>query len=587
MKRKSRKKKDKNGKTRGLKFWFILFPIPFALVAAFMLLSIVNTIRHIRSASGWEVVPCHVLSVKLDSQSDSDSTTYKCLAEYTYTYAGKQYRSDRISFYSGYDNIGSYWQDCCRTLKNSQQKDTLVCRVKAADPSEAIIFTDIRWGMIGFQLIFVVAFGGVGFGMLWYGLFGYRRGQRHRKKLEADNPDQPWAWNPKWASGIIKSSDKAGMVVIIIFALIWNAIALPVGILAFVEGFLRLGNRLALLGLIFPMVGLGLLAGAAYMVARYIKYGRTIFEMAEMPGVIGGRLAGLIEVPVNIVPEDGFEINLRCIHRYVVQHDEDSTTKEEVLWEDSMCLASEVLAKDKTRTALPVLFAIPYDARESSVKVGNDGIVWQLSARARVKGINFSSKFDVPVFRTPNSSPDFVLDDSAIRPYLVEEQADAVFRRQGARVTETSGGICYYFPAARNKSLAVGVTIAAVALIGVVALVSFFGLPWFVLGIFGLIGLFMSWMSLKLWLVSSKIEVAHRMVTITRGALGLAVPKEMPLKNISDIFCNETSSSGSTSYYAIKLESAEGRKITLADGIVGRKDADEIVAHIRNSISEL
>ena len=97
-------------------------------------------------------------------------------AEYAYQYGGKQYTGRRVSLY-GSDNVGSFQQDVYRQLSEYRKSGRpFRCYVDPQQPDESILFRDLRWEMIGFQSIFALVFGGVGFGLLAFCLLG-RQGE--------------------------------------------------------------------------------------------------------------------------------------------------------------------------------------------------------------------------------------------------------------------------------------------------------------------------------------------------------------------------------------------------------------------------
>jgi hypothetical protein len=65
-------------------------------------------------------------------------------------------------------------------------------------------------------------------------------------------------------------------------------------LLIFPKEFFDKGNKLAVLGLLFPAVGAGLLVWAVRATLRWRKFGSSTFEMTTLPGVIGGPLRGTI-----------------------------------------------------------------------------------------------------------------------------------------------------------------------------------------------------------------------------------------------------------------------------------------------------
>lgn len=56
------------------------------------------------------------------------------------------------------------------------------------------------WGEAGISLVFALAFGGMGFGLLAVTLRGRGRA-REVERLQAEHPDQPWLWRADWTAG--------------------------------------------------------------------------------------------------------------------------------------------------------------------------------------------------------------------------------------------------------------------------------------------------------------------------------------------------------------------------------------------------
>ena len=57
-------------------------------------------------------------------------------------------------------------------------------------PEEAVLYRNLRWQMLLFQSVFVLAFGGVGFGMLVYLIFSRRKERNRRASAVA-------SWRPQ------------------------------------------------------------------------------------------------------------------------------------------------------------------------------------------------------------------------------------------------------------------------------------------------------------------------------------------------------------------------------------------------------
>ncbi len=306
---------------------------------------------------------------------------------------------------SGADNIGSFHQDVHRQLSEYQETGKpFRCYINPARPAEAVLYRDFRWELAGFQMIFVVVFGGLGFGLIIGSLIAYRKG-RVNSALAAANPEAPWMWKADWAAGRIVSSslDRVTMLVVLAFAVFWNVISAPLWFQLPGE-IIDKGNRWALLGLLFPAVGLFLVGWAIVLVIRWRKFGESVFQMVSVPGVIGGQLAGVIRTPVKVRPEDGFHFTLACIRKIMTGSGDDSSTSEEAVWEDARVVAHGLLDDLAEGSAIPVVFPIPYDCRPTDESAPRDQTVWRLKVTATVPGVAYAATFEVPVFKTPDRS---------------------------------------------------------------------------------------------------------------------------------------------------------------------------------------
>ena len=280
----------------------MLFSLPFAGVGVGMGVWLATMVVGDLRTQHWVEVPATILQAKLETSHGSKLTAYKATARYEYQYQGRRYTSDCVSFSAGSDNIGSFQQDVHRQLSEHQQAGKpFRCYVNPDRPEQAILYRDLRREMIGFQTIFELVFGGVGFGLLATGILGRRKGRAETKLKEA-HPEAPWMWKEEWAGGRITSSNKTLLWISIVFALIWNLVSSPLWFVLPNE-VIGKGNRLALLGLVFPLVGMGLAVWAIYTLLQLARYRQSLFQMASVPGVLGGQLAGVIHVSANILPQ--------------------------------------------------------------------------------------------------------------------------------------------------------------------------------------------------------------------------------------------------------------------------------------------
>jgi len=101
---------------------------------------------------------------------------------------------------------------------------------------------------------------------------------------------------------------------------------------------------------------------------------------------------------------------------------------------------------------------------------------------------------------------------------------------------------------------------------------------------FGFFDLFLAWAFLDMWLISSRVEITHRTVTVTRGVFGLGIPKVIPLKDVQDIEIKRGMQSGNTVFYGLKLVTDEGKSILLGNQLLGSKDVAALASRLTGDL---
>lgn len=534
----------------------------------------------------WHETPANIVRSDLEVHHGDDSTTYRATAEYTYVFRDRRYTGTRVSLYGGADNIGSFQKRVHDELKQHEKSGRpFRCYIDPDDPAQSILYRELRWEMLGFYTLFVLIFGGAGFGMLFGGLYSSRKALAE-KSLAAEHPDQPWTWREDWARGEIRSSGRTLLMIAWIFAIFWNLISLPA--LFFIPGeVVDKGNRLALLGLLFPAVGLGLLLWAVYLLLRWHKYGDSVFQMAAVPGVIGGTLAGVIRTAARVRPDSGFRLTLNCVRRYTTGSGDNRSTHEDILWQDERTLAHALSETDPSTMAIPVLFGIPYDARPSDPENGSDRIVWRLQVAADVPGIDYHAEFEVPVFKTAESRPDFQLDESLIAPYAAADDPDAPLYAAGVVAMPAAGGATrYLFPMARHVGMALGLTAFTAVWTAAIVLMLHLEAPIVFPIVFGLFDLLLVAAMVDVWFYRSAVDVSRYGLSITAGLFGFGRTQWIDAADVKQFQYKRGMQAGSTVYYNLVARLRDGKEITLGKRIPGRHMAEAISKRWEGELAE-
>src|SRR5208283_759909 len=170
-----------------------------------------------------------------------------------------------------------------------------------------------HWDQAALAASIMLACGGAGVGAArWVRL--HARAVGPSEKLRATNPDAPWMWREDWAAGEVRTSLRADANRLTVIAIAWCVVTLPILFIA-PERALRDADYSALPSLIFPLIGIAMLAWATRLRRRLRQYGESRFSLASMPGQIGGSLAGSIHIDHPLAAGQQVALELECINR--------------------------------------------------------------------------------------------------------------------------------------------------------------------------------------------------------------------------------------------------------------------------------
>ncbi len=253
------------------------------------------------------------------------------------------------------------------------------------------------WHNAVFETMAVIVLGCIGFGILTVVFFKWKvaiQTARGRAKY----PDKPWLWRSDWAAGRITDSAHSNLIGWWLIAICYNTFTLPILILVPHEVVVK-GNYRALVALLFPCIGIVLIAVATITTRRWRKFGKSVFVMSNVPGVIGGALAGSIEFQKPLQTDVEFQLQLSCIQRKTraggvsMKSNNRSSMVETELWQE------EKTVRMDARGTIPVEFLVPAKARAADIQKSSNQIIWRLDVDAQVPDASYAASFDVPVFK--------------------------------------------------------------------------------------------------------------------------------------------------------------------------------------------
>ena len=187
-----------------------------------------------------------------------------------------------------------------------------------------------------------------------------------------------------------------GTVVLWGFALLWNAIAVPVSF--FLPAAIRRGNYLAALGFLFPVAGALLLVAAIRLTLRALRFPHSTLVLDTVPAPIGGRLRGHVEVAHPL--ESVSRIHLRLIA--LSRRRSGRTTHDTIVADEQREVHLAQLRRTDDGTIIPVEIHVPADAPPTDTGNAEVKIYWRLNVDAEVSGVDYGATFDVPVGADPH-----------------------------------------------------------------------------------------------------------------------------------------------------------------------------------------
>ncbi len=526
-------------------------------------------LREWSAASEYEAVSAKLLSVELQ-RHHGKSTTYNVRASYRYTFRGRQYFGDRVAISDAADNIGDYQQNLYRRLKASQQRGREVTAwVDPSDPQRALLDREMRWGLFALKSLFAALFVIIGGAVAFFAL----RAPASATVARAIAPQ---------ASGRIVANTRASMWFLWVFAILWLAISSPGLFLLPKE--LAKGNWPALLIILFLAVGIWLLIVAARSTLQWRRFGALALTLAPYPGAIGGAIRGTVELPERFRSAQVFRVTMTCIRRHTSGSGRNRSTSDTALWQDETRAQANASGRG---TELAFGFIVPANLPPSAVP-SNDYVFWAIDIAADLPGVDLDTRFDVPMTPADPGS-----NSSVSIPAVSEPSAIPDIPARIVRIFQDRDAKVFYYPLFRYPAMSIGLLVFS-AIFGAPVVFMFKQLHggvvdamlWFMMGVFGLIGVLMFLGGLVSLGNTLRVEVSPRGLTTVRRIYGFGFSRYAPLEAIKSVetkIGSQSNSGGKINVrYQVIAHVADGRKITVGTDIPGRRLAD----HLAKLVSE-
>lgn len=559
-----------------------LFALPFFSVGVWMMWSVGHMFYDAWQTSSWQPTAARLSAAGYETRRGDDSTTYRAYASYTYMHYGQSYTGDRVSLSSGADNIGSYQENLGSRLRYAMNRgEPITVWINPDNPSQSIIDRSIRWGMVGFKSIFLLLFGGIGLGLL----IAVWRAPKKDDKSRPEFQDAPWLLNDKWQTPSIRSESKSVMWAAWLFAAVWSLISAPLPYVIY-EEVTQKQNTIALVGLLFPLVGIGLITWAIRCTLEWRSIGASPLVLDPFPGSIGGHVGGTIDLRVPFSSASKFLLTLSNIHRYVSGSGDSRRTTENALWQDERVAHAE---SGPQGTRLSFRFDVPEGHIESDAEQSGDSYhVWRLNVRAELPSTDLDRDFNIPVYATATRSQH--LSDRLAESARAEQEA---LHEQGIRkiVRIQNDGIrkTLVYPMgqaawANLTGFVVGSVFAAAGgwMIVTEGMLLFGGI---FAGVGGLIAIAALYMLLK----SLEVTLDGNTIRSTRHILGIPVRTSEMNRGAfyrfeKDKGLQTQSGSKHVTYYKILAVDRQANQLVLGEGFRGQSVADAAIRFLSREL---
>jgi hypothetical protein len=359
------------------------------------------------------------------------------------------------------------------------------------------------------------------------------------------------------------------------FAALWNAISSPLPFLIYPE-VVEKGNMLALIGIVFPLVGIGLLWWAVRRTLEWRSFGPAPVRLDPFPGAIGGHVGGTIDLNRSFDPHARFSLTLTSLHSYVSGSGDNRSRRESPKWQDSQIAH---VTSGPRGTRLIFRFDVPDGLNESDAAQEGDAYdLWRLNLRAELPGTDIDRDYEIPVYATGESSrrlPAFSVDAAKAGQRSID--TDAV--RSLVRLGQGTGGNTMLFPVGRNVVSGIAGLLFGAMFAGVGWFLVTREDHWFIGGIFGFVGGIIVLSSI--YHAFNSLEVIRDGGTLrtVRRLFGVPV-KSGEMRRVDFVRFKKKSSMSSQSgsrhvmYYTLYAIDDSGKKLTVGEGFKGASQAE-------------
>lgn len=533
----------------------------------------------------WVEEPCWIERTELKSSSSSKgSTTYTVKANYRYSYRGQTYHNDRVGLLSGGDNIGDFQQRAYNELRRFEGKETpFHCLVNPTKPEQAILYRDLRWGLMFMLSMFPTIFPLIG-GLVAFGGMAAARQVKKNRELEALHPGAPWKWKPEWEGSEITPS-KNGLSAFLAITIWILIVQLPLSAAVIVSG--ALADSFSAFAVFIPLVIAMLLLRAAWRRLRMQRhFGNLSFRPRHWPLRPGTLLEGQLRFTQPLSSDMPLEAKILCKRKISRSSGKQRTTTEETLWEQVVSLPVTQAQQENQHWVLPLRVRLnpdlPSQDNQSALHDlrSSQEIHWlmEVSGKTGMKPLSLP----LPVFgeadetfqdHQPTSSHGEVTEATSwdsLETQLKTHGIEAEFDSQGQPLS-------LFCPPGRNRVVAISLLIFGTIWTGVLVVIILQNTPLIFKIIWGITAPLIELLGLRMLLHQRRVEFTPVQLRVL-NQIGPFYQKTETLEPhlVLGFTHDAYMTSNNTAYYRVRAETTYGKHLTLADGITVEATAEKL-----------
>lgn len=398
-------------------------------------------------------------------------------------------------------------------------------------------------------------------------------------------PEKPWLWKQMWAERRIRLSNRVPVAICLAALSIFAFVIVPVGL------WMKSQARDAPIEIGLGVLGLFLLA-LMRMLWLNRRWGRSELEIHTLPGVIGGPFRGTVILSEFLPEGTALRVTLNCtrIRTIRMYPSRDSYFQTDTIWQDQKILVTALPMARSNGVAIPCSFAIPFSCEPTSLDtIGfssspdpdpgkHISIHWQLSIGLKDAADLREATFEIPVFRTENSSPGYKEVTAADVPYLEPVDVDALLESIPLQRMSSMSGNRLRFSLLRKRDFLLLLVFALAVTLGVLAIFRYVSLPGALfaalLPVVLAVACFKTLVEGLTW--NAEIEITAKTTTFTAGYVWSRRRYQYPRGRLPRLECHVEVRRQSGSTYCLRMIPVDGSPVIIVKRLDGKQNADAV-----------